>query len=120
MWYVERGDEQGDWKLMMASPHRVGINDLHGPPSPAYNNQTFGGDLYGGLPTPGNLTCFSGERGWHARVRHNDTLVEFFDWDKVMENPNDPGSDYKWGWTMKTQNYDCVPYEQLWPQQFVG
>lgn len=118
MWYVDRADDQGNWTTMMASPTRVGIDDLHGPPGPHSNYHTFGGDLFGSLPSPGNKTCFAGARGWLARTRYNDTLVELYEWDKILDNPFDPESDYKWGWRMKTENYHCIPYEALWPQQF--
>lgn len=118
MWYVERKPDGEQWHTMMVSTTRIGVTDLHGPPGPHSNYHTFGGDLYASLPTPGNQTSFAGRPGWQVRVRHNDTMVELFDWDRILDNPADPDSDYKWGWKLVAENYGCVPFEDLWPQQF--
>ena len=115
MWRVDRQDDAGNWTTLLASPTRVGVDDVRGTSVSAVIG---GGDLYASLPTPGNKSSFAGHRGCHARVRYNDTMVELYTWQKVLENPNDPDSDYKWGWGKVAENYSCVPFEALWPQQF--
>lgn len=120
MFRVERITADGDVQLMRACPHRIGIGDLAGPPGPHPTNQMNGAQYMNGWPTPGNATVFAGMKGWEARVRYNDTVIERFVWDKIPVNEFDPDSDTLWGWKLVEQNHQAIPFEALWPLSFVG
>ena len=116
MWRLDRGDDRGNWTTMMASPHRVRVSDLHGPHGDSNHN------FLDNAPSRDTNTVFTGKPGWHARIRHDDTVVEFFDWDLIPENefedPNDPETRMLWGWKLVEKNN--VAFEEMWPLSFVG
>src|SRR5215470_19534005 len=130
MWYVQRSNDKGEWITMMSGPHRLNIGDLRGSPGPAYGPaisadglsmpRVCSGDLFSSLPTPGNLTVFSGKKGMQACVRYNDTITELYDWGKIPVNPADPESDTLWGWKLIEEHRIDVPFEELWPMSFIG
>ncbi len=113
MFYLERADDKGNWSLMMASPHRISVDDLHGPPEDANHN-------YLGNSSPGYKSIFAGKRGWQARVRCDDTVVELFKWTRIPLNAMDPDSVTVWGWELVRENRSAIPFEKLWPLSFVG
>lgn len=117
MFRVERSAGDGEWKLVMASPHRIGIDDIRAPPVIA---SLGGGNLYGSTPSPDNKTVFAGKPGWLARVRYEDTAIEQYEWAKIPENEFDPDSDMIWGWKLVHQAHSAIPAEKLWPLSFVG
>lgn len=122
MWRIERCDGNGAWTTVMASPHRIGLDDIRGPPGPSPVNQTNGAFLMNDWPSPGNKSVFAGRRGWRARVCYDDTVVEVYDWAQVPENEFVPPDEmrYLWGWKLIERNTGKVPFEQLWPLSFVG
>lgn len=123
MFRIERINPDGSVDLMMTSPHRVGIDDLYGPPRSAVNNQMSGAFYLNDMPTPGSLSVFSGKEGSKARVRWNDVVFEEYEWHPLVPvNPRDPDTDYLWGWRLTTDNRGAVPFEELHPVNvpFVG
>lgn len=120
MFYVERSGDDGEWTMMMASPHRVGIDDLHGPPGPHSINHHGGGDLHKAQPTPGNKGHFSGRTGSEARVRYNDTIIERYAWALIPKNDLDPESPDVWGWKLVEEHRSSIPFEKLYPMSFLG
>ncbi len=113
MFYIERSDDKGNWSLMMASPTRIGIDDLRGPPEDSNHN-------YLSNSSPFNKSVFAGKRGWQARVRCDDTVVELFNWEKIPLNEMDPDSDTAWGWKLIQEHRSAIPFEKLWPLSFIG
>lgn len=114
MFYVERDPGGGNWTTMLSSPHQIGVSDLQGPRTT---------DQYNFPPavTPGNKSAFAGLPGWKARVRHNDTLMEEYVWDKVPINPHDPESDTYWGWKRVFVNEaGFSPDSPSGPMGFIG
>ncbi len=113
MFYIERADEKGNWALMMAAPTRISVDDLRGPAEDSNHN-------YLGNTSPGYKTVFAGKRGWKARVRCDDTIVELYKWARIPLNEMDPDSDTAWGWELVMDNRSAIPFEKLWPLSFVG
>lgn len=120
MFRVERSADGEDWTTLMASPSRIGIDDLHGPPGPHSINHTGGGDMFAGAPSPGNKTVLAGGPGWQARVRYEDTVIERYVWDRIPINELDPESDTIWGWKLIAQARHAIPAEKLYPLSFPG
>ncbi len=122
MFYLERSDDKGNWTTLMASPHRIGVDDLHGPPDPPGGgaSNVSAGSYMNSWPTPGNKSVFAGKQGWQARVRYNDIVIERYGWDKIPENEFDPDTMYLWGWKLVEEKRQAIPFEQLWPMSFVA
>lgn len=114
MFRVERSDDQGNtWDLLLASPHRIGISDIRGPPEDSKHN-------YPPSVSPGNKTAFAGRRGSWARVRFDDLVLETFKWERIPENEFDPETNFVWGWQLVHQQHAAIPPERLWPLSFIG
>lgn len=147
MFYIERIRPDGAVELMMASPHRIGIEDLRPPPGPSPINQNSGAFYMNEWPSPGNKSAFSGAPGYKAQVRWNDIVVEKYEWTKVPQNPFaeaildetekpanemeaaffssvrdklELNTDYLWGWKLIAERYNAVPFEELHPLSFIG
>lgn len=123
MFRIERINPDGSTDLMMASPHRITIDDIRGPPGPSHVNQGSGADYMNGWPTPGNKTLFSGVRGSKARVRWHDTVIEEYNWELIPVNEFDTDPERAmmlWGWKLAYENRSAVPFEQLYPLSFAG
>jgi hypothetical protein len=111
---IERSaDEWNTWDLMMCSPHRVTVDDLHGPPEDLHNQ-------FPPTTSPGNKSAFSGKKGWQARVRWHDSVIEIYEWDMIPVNEFDPETDTVWGWKMIYDNRRSIPAEKLYPLSFIG
>lgn len=114
-WRLERDDGGENWVTLMASPHRLNLEDLHGPS--AITSPIRSGDLYASLPIPGNKTVFAGVPGTKARIRYNDQLVELYEWAEIPINEFNLDEGNIWGWKLTVQHKAAVPFEELWPLQ---
>ena len=104
MFYVERSDGNGTWTTLMAGSHRIGLDDLRGPPQADNRNyQNTGTAAHPPSNSPWNKTAFAGLKGWQARVRYKDKVVERYEWAPDVElNTLDPdgGGGSIWGWRL--------------------
>ena len=88
------------WQTLFASPADYPISP-----------ETFG--RHQGYPYDPKRPAFAGEPGYKARVRYVDVTtdmeLEFYDWDKIPENPYYPESAMIWGWKLvKRATYPSV------------
>lgn len=112
MFYIERTDGNGTWTTLMAGPHRIGLDDVRGPPQADNRNyQNTGTAAHPPANTPWNKSAFAGLKGWQARVRYKDSVVERYEWAGVPLNTLDPdgGGGSLWGWQLVERNDADIP-----------
>ena len=118
MFYVERTDGNGTWTTLMAGPHRLGLDDVRGPPNADNKNyQNTGTAAHPPANSPWNKSAFAGLKGWQARVRYKDMVVERYEWAMVPINELDPdNSGWLWGWKLVERNAPPpIPLEEQLP-----